>query len=141
MFFPVKIQEVDPGQFLATCRFIPECTFVAKSHDEAVDLAAQAVPGTLELCYRRKKKSIPLPDGTLHEGEIRAYVPIKVQLKIALWNIACDRKMNLSVLARTLHITPTQAQRLVDLSIDKASTESIEAALSSLGVHHTVISD
>ena len=141
MFFPVKIQEVNPDQYLATCRFIPECTFIAKSHDEAVDLSAQAVPGALELCYRRKKKSIPLPDGTLREGEIRAYVPIKVQLKIALWNLIRDREMTLSELARTLRITPTQAQRLVDLSIDKASTESIETALSNLGVHYTVISE
>lgn len=141
MFYPVKIQQVREGEFLATCRTLPECIYTASSHDEAVDLASQLVPGTIELMYRRKRKAIPLPDGTQEEGEIRAYVPIKVQLKVALWNVLCARKMNLSGLCKALNITPTQAQRLVDLSKDKASTDSIESALTQLGVRLTVSED
>lgn len=135
MQYPVKITALTSGKFEATCRFIPECVYECDTEKEALDYAAQAVPGTLELFYRRKRKPIPLPDGTLEDNETPIYVPIKVQSKIVLWNTLIAKYLRVADLAKALGVSAPQAQRYVDLSKDGASIEAIENAFYKLGMH------
>lgn len=138
MQYPVKITALGSGKFQATCRFIPECVYQFDTEKEALDFAGQAIPGTLELYYRRKRKPIPVPDDSLKDGEIPIYVPIKVQAKIALWNALAEKYMRMSDLAKLLGIPAPQAQRYVDLSKDGASVEAIENAFYKLGMHFSL---
>ena len=84
---------------------------------------------------------MPLPDGSLLAGEIKIFLPIKMQFKIMLWNELIARGITLSTLARQLKMTPSQAQRLVDLTQDRVSTDSLESVLSRIGVRVTASED
>lgn len=140
MYYPLKISTTDSGDVTGSSRDIPECVYLAKSAKEAQDKAAVMMPGTLELFYRRKRRAIPLPS-PLKDGEVPIFVPVRVQAKILLWNTMCALGIKVSDLAQKLEVKPTQAQRLVDLSKDRASMEALENALAFLGYSFTLHTD
>ena len=139
MYYPIEIAKTRSG-YRAFCRDIPEMAVAFDSLDELKEKLRAFVPFVLESQYRREKKRIPLPSQAL-DGEERLYVPLYVQAKIALWNCMVDKGMNLQGLAEMLKVSPAQAQRYVDLSVKKASLESVEEVLHRLGVHLTAIAD
>lgn len=135
MFYPIEIVETKSG-FRAFSRDLPELAVGFDTLEELQEKICAFVPYVMETRYRRERKRIPLPS-ELKDGEKPIYVPLYVQAKIALWNQMMDKDMNLQSLANQLDISPTQAQRYVDLSVKKVSLESIEEALHRLGVHLT----
>ena len=74
---------------------------------------------------------MPLPT-PVQEGEMKVYVPIRVQARILLWNTIIEKGLNMTKFAKAIGVSNSQAQRLVDFT-KKASPESIEIALSKLG--------
>lgn len=137
MYYPIKIQKLADHEFLATCRDIPECLYKGESLEQVQEFAGEALPGALELFYRRKRKAFPLPTAA-QPGEIPVFVPLKVQAKIMFWNFLSTNGIKASEAARRLGVTQTQVQRMVDLSQDKASLESIEEALEVFGARFTL---
>ena len=140
MFYPFKISKTENGRFVITLRDIPECVFTEATEEKAVEAAGTYIPASLEIYYRRKKKAIPLPSA-IETDEFPAYVPLRVQAKILLWNFAISKGMNLQSLADYLGISPSQAQRLVDLSKDGATADTVEDALEKLGGQFTLTSE
>lgn len=131
MIYGIRILEIAPGEYLTTCRDLPECTYTSHSAEEALADAAKAVPGSIELFYRQRKKAIPLPT-PMEENETPLFIPLRVQAKILLWNTIVAKGMSLTEFAKVIGSSPSQAQRLVDFS-KSASPESIEQALAQLG--------
>lgn len=132
MRYGIKITKNNDGQFTVTCRDIPECVFDAPTEEKAKELSAETLPGTLVLFYRKNRRPIPLPSPVAPD-EYPTYVPTRVQAKILLWNYMLENRYRLTDLAKALGIKPTQAQRLIDLSTDRASMEAIDEALSAIG--------
>lgn len=56
MIYGIRIRELGEKEFLVTCRDLPECTFTACDVPTALAEAAKAIPGTIELFYRQKKR-------------------------------------------------------------------------------------
>lgn len=131
MIYGIRIEKLSTGEYVTTCRDIPECTYTSEDYDTAYHRASEAIPFCLELRYRQQKKAMPLPT-LVRDGEEKVYVPIRVQARILLWNTIVEKGMNMTEFAKTIGTSPSQAQRLVDFT-KKASPESIEKALCELG--------
>lgn len=133
MFYAVKLEELGENEYLVTCRDVPECIFKATSKKEAIEQSPSVLTTAMQMHYRRKRKSFPLP--SLPEiGERLIYLPLKVQAKILFWNYLQAQEIKLADASRRLGLAQTQVQRMVDLNQDKgASLEAIEDAIVSLG--------
>lgn len=134
MRYGVKVSKTDSGEFHVTSRDIPECDYMAKASTEAeaVETASEALPAAMVIFYRRKRLPIPLPT-PVEEGEGIAYVPTRIQAKILLWNYMVENRYRLTDLAKALGVKATQAQRLIDLSTDRASMEALDDAIRAIG--------
>ena len=137
MFYGLKIKANEDGTFEASSRDIPECIYDAPSKEEAVKLAGDMMPGTMELFYRKKKLPIPLPS-PVEEGEVAIMVPTRVQAKILLWNYMVENRYRVADVAKMFGVTQTQAQRYVDLTKDKASMETLDSVMYALGMQFTL---
>lgn len=133
MFYGLKIEKLPSGRFEGSCRDMPECVYEGDSIQEVWDESTKMMPAALELFYRQKRKSMPLPT-PLEDGEVAIRVPIKVQAKILLWNYMIENRYRVADIARLLSISQTQAQRYVDVTKDRASVEAIEDAADALGM-------
>lgn len=134
MRYGIKVSKNENGEFHVTCRDVPECDYIAQASNEAeaVETSSEALPAAMVLFYRKKHTAIPLPS-LVEEGESIAYVPTRVQAKILLWNYMLENRYRLTDLAKALGVKPTQAQRLIDLSTDRASMEALDEALRAIG--------
>lgn len=63
---------------------------------------------------------------------MKVYVPMRVQARILLWNTIVTKGLSMTEFAKTIGVSNSQAQRLVDFS-KNASPESIEQAQAKLG--------
>ena len=141
MFFPLKIQKIKDDQYTGTCRLVPEYSASGRSEEEIVRHAAVSLTSCLELHYRRQKLCLPIPDGSLKEGEVKIPLPLKLQLMIILWNELAARKMTISDLARMLAVTPSQALRFVDRNRAQGSTDTLEQVLGRFGIQVTAVTE
>lgn len=132
MFYGVKIQKLDDGKFQVSCRDFPDVVSEHETEQEAKEFAMSFVPGVMMLEYRHKRKAIPLPSPYL-KNELACYVPTKVQAKILFWNFMIEHGLKIADVARKLGIAHSEAARLVDLTKDSASIDTVERALRELG--------
>lgn len=137
MYYGVQIKELPTGKFEVSCRDLPGFISEHDSREEAKQFAMQFVPGIMTLEYRRKKKAIPLPS-KIRKGDVAYYVPAKVQAKILFWNFMVEHGLKIADVARKLGIAHSEAGRLVDLTKDSASIDSVESALMKLGGSFTL---
>ena len=131
MQYGVNIKKLDNGQFECSCPDIPECVFEDDTLEELYKTAGHALPACLHLFYKSKKIAIPLPKAT--DCQHYVYVPARVQAKILLWNYMVENRYRTSDLARILECSFSQAKRIIDITQDGASIETIENALRKLG--------
>lgn len=137
MFYGVKIKKLDNGNFQVSCRDLPEFVSEHENLEEAKRFASDFVPGSMVMSYRKKKKAIPLPSKP-RKGEFAYYIPAKVQAKILFWNFMMEHGLKIADVARKLGIAHSEAARLVDLTKDSASIDSVESALMKLGGSFTL---
>ncbi len=131
MIYGIRIEKLSTGEYVTTCRDVPECAYTSEDYEIAYRRAREAILLCFELSYRQQKKAMPLPT-PVHDGEERIYVPIRVQARILLWNTIVEKGMSMTEFAKAIGSSPSQAQRLVDFS-KSASPENIEQALAELG--------
>ena len=127
MYYGIKIQKIKNGLFQVSCRDMPGYVSEHETEEEAKEFAKAFVPGLKTLEYRHKKKAIPMPS-KVRKGEIAYEIPAKVQAKILFWNFMIENGLKIADVARKLGIAHSEAARLVDLTKDKASIDSVEAA-------------
>lgn len=131
MIYGIRIEKLSTGEYVTTCRDVPECTYTSEDYETAYYRASEAIPFCFEFRYRQQKKAMPLPT-PVRDGEEHVYVPIRVQARILLWNTIVEKGLSMTEFAKAIGTSPSQAQRLVDFT-KKASPESIEQALKKLG--------
>lgn len=131
MIYGIRIEKLSTGKYVTTCRDISECTYTSEDLETAYSRASEAIPFCFEFSYRQQKKAMPLPS-PMQDGEMKVYVPMRVQARILLWNTIVSKGLSMTEFAKVVGVSNSQAQRLVDFT-KKASPENIEQALAKLG--------
>lgn len=128
MIYVFEIKKTDEG-YIA---YIPDVDIETKPQ-ETEEMACQAFmegfAGAIELKYRKKKQPIPLPN--IKDGEYGFKIPIKLQLRILLWNAMLDKHVSQTQLAEKLGISRAYMNQF--FITDNVSVEKFEEALEALG--------
>ena len=97
----------------------------------------KGLSGFIELQYRKQKLPIPLPRHNIEEGDRVLYIPLKLQLRILLWNTMLTRRYRAADIAKLLGVSRQQVQMYVNGS-SGVSVESYEKVLKLLGVYPSI---
>lgn len=106
------------------------------SSEQVEEVISEGLSGVIELKYRKNKKPIPLP--VTEAIEYGAYVPVKLQLRILLWNTMLEQHVTQTELAEKLEISKAHMNQF--FITDNVSVEKYEEALQVLGIIPTVTS-
>ncbi|MDY2868477.1 MAG: hypothetical protein SOT69_07105, partial [Mesosutterella sp.] len=124
-----------PPRFSQDLRKSPYTDAEFDTESDAMKYMIAAIPLIMQEGSRNKKKAIPLPSAV---GAQYAYVPLKHQARIMLWNHMVKNRYRIADIARLLDMAPSQASRLVDFRKDLASVDVVEKALTALGCEFNV---
>lgn len=117
------------------CRDLPELNSYGDDREHAISEAVDAIETTLSI-YVDQRRSIP-EASPAQDGEVVIYLPAVTTAKIYLWNEMMARGMRKADLCRTLGVSQTQGDRLVDF-LHTSKMEQLEVALDRLGLHLSV---
>ena len=88
--------------------------------EKVEEVISEGLSGVIELKYRKNKKPISLPSTEV--TEYGAVVPIKLQLRILLWNTMLEQHVTQTELAEKLGISKAHMNQFfitVNVSVDK----------------------
>jgi len=112
------------------CRDLPELNSFGDDRQHAISEAVDAIESALSIYVDQRR---PIPDATpAEDGEVSIHLPAVTVAKIALWNEMMARGMRKADLCRSLGVSQTQGDRLVDF-LHTSKMEAIEKALAALG--------
>ncbi|SPT70053.1 helix-turn-helix domain-containing protein [Anaerobiospirillum thomasii] len=111
MLYAYEVKEQD-GKYVGYVYDIDMTTKPLNSADEVDEALMQAFSGYIEIVYRRKRKPIPLPL-TNTDDKYALYIPIKLQLKIHLWNTMLEKHINQTELAQMLGVSRMAVNQMV----------------------------
>ncbi len=121
MLYSYEIIENEDG-FVGYVTDLDFKTKPQKTIEEAESVLTEGLSAFVEVCFRAKKKMIPLPS-TDCKDKLALYVPIKLQLRILLWNTMLEKKVKQSELAQTLEVTKAMVNQMVNgkgnISVEK----------------------
>lgn len=103
------------------------------SSEKVEEVITEGLSGVIELKYRKNKKPIPLP--VTEVTEYGAVAPVKLQLRIMLWNTMLDQHVSQTELAEKLGISKAHMNQF--FITDNVSVEKYEEALQTLGITPT----
>lgn len=129
MIYAYDIKETPEG-FVGYVKDLELETMPQPTAEEVGTLLPKVVAGFIELQYRRKHKPIPLP-ATRPAKDRALYVPIKLQLRILLWNTMQEKKVKQVELGEMLGESKAMIQQY--FSGGNVSVEKYERALQALG--------
>ena len=109
---------------------VPEAVMAARSYDEAVDFAEEALVGALA-GYVEAHRALPAPGATAL-GQVLVTVPPLVAAKLALYAVLQHRRITKVELARRLGVSDTTAHRIVDPE-HRSHIDQVERALRAVG--------
>lgn len=104
------------------------------SAEQVEEVICEGLSGVIELKYRKNKKPIPLP--TTEVTAYGAVVPIKLQLRILLWNIMLEEHVSQTELAEALGISKSHMNQF--FISDHVSVEKYEKAINNFKKDITV---
>ena len=99
------------------------------SSEKVQEVISEGLSGVIELKYRKNKKPIPLPSTEV--TEYVAVVPIKLQLRILLWNTMLEQHVTQTEPAEKLGISKAHMNQF--FIIDNVSADKYEEVLQVLG--------
>lgn len=112
------------------CRDLPELNSFGDDRQHAISEAVDAIESALSIYVDERR---PIPAATpAEEGEVSIHLPAVTVAKIALWNEMMARGMRKADLCRSLGVSQTQGDRLVDF-LHTSKMEQLESALAALG--------
>lgn len=118
------------------CRDLPELNSFGDDRQHAISEAVDAIESALSIYVDQRR---PIPDATpAEDGEVSIHLPAVTVAKIALWNEMMARGMRKADLCRSLGVSQTQGDRLVDF-LHTSKMEQLESALAALGKRLCVI--
>ncbi len=136
MFYKYTVKEQD-GKFTGFVQDLDLETQELSSPEEVKDALVKGLSAYVEVQFRRQKLPIPLPSEEPKEGDKVLYVPVRLQLRILLWNTMLKKRYRQADLAKMLGVSRAQAQMYVNGS-SGVSVESYEKALKAMDVFPTV---
>ena len=129
MHYPALIKPDGDG-WLVTFPDIPEALTAGSTHEEAIDMAKDALVTALEF-YFDDKREIPAPS-RVKRGQVAVDLPASVAAKVLLLNEMIAQNIRPSELARRLGTTAQEVNRLTQLS-HATKIDGIDNALQALG--------
>lgn len=113
MRYPARFKPAPEGGFVVTFRDIPEAITQGDTEAEAIEMAEDVLYSSMEL-YFEDKRPVPLP-GVAKRGDHLIDLPPSVWAKVLLLNEMLAQKVTPSELARRLHTTPQNMNKVIDL--------------------------
>lgn len=136
MLYAYDIKETSEG-FVGECFDLDFVTKPQKTFDDAEETLTDGFAGFIELVYRKKGKPIPLP-ATDCKNKMALYVPIKLQLRILLWNTMLEQHIKQVELADKLGVSKAQINQML-CGKGGTSESKYEEALRILGKTPNVV--
>ena len=136
MFYKYSIREVEK-KFYGYVEDLDLESLPQNSADEAKEALIKGLSGFIEIQYRKQKLPIPLPKHNITEGDQVLYIPLKLQLRILLWNTMLTRRYRSADIAKLLGVSRQQAQMYINGS-SGVSVESYEKVLKLLCVYPSI---
>lgn len=130
--YPVKLATDRSGGFVVTFVDIPEAITQGDTEMHALDAAQDALQSALDF-YFEDKRMVPLPSKP-KRGQRLVELPASLSAKVLLLNEMISQNVRPAELARRLHTTPQEVNRLTNVH-HKTRIDGIAAALQALGRH------
>ncbi len=133
MKFPVTLTEdLNEGGYVVTFKDVPEAITQGETIEDSLEMAQEALESAIEF-YFEDKRSVPTPSKA-RRGQYVVELPASMSAKILLLNEMVAQKIRPAELARRLHTTPQEVNRLTNLR-HATRIDGIAAALQVLGRH------
>jgi len=129
--YPVILTpDKEAGGFVVTFPDIPEAITQGETVDEALAMAAEALETAMDF-YFDGKRAVPMPSPAKRRQQVVA-LPLSVSAKVLLLNEMIRQQVRPSELARRLHTTPQEVNRLTNLH-HTTKIDGIAGAMKVLG--------
>jgi antitoxin HicB len=129
MRYPVRIQR-DGKYFLVTFPDIPEAITQGQSEEQAMRAAKDALETALDF-YFEENRIVPGPSA-LKRRQRFVELPVSLSAKVLLLNEMLRQKVRPAELARRLHTTPQEINRLTNIR-HTSKIDGIADAMKALG--------
>ena len=131
LVYPVILTpDKEAGGFVVTFRDIPEAISQGETVDEALAMAAEALETAMDF-YFDGKRAVPMPSIAKRRQHVVA-LPLSVSAKVLLLNEMIRQQVRPAELARRLHATPQEVNRLTNLH-HTTKIDGIAGAMKVLG--------
>ena len=127
--YPVTLTP-DNGGFVVTFTDIPEAITQGETEDEALAAAKDALESAIDF-YLEDKRAVPKPS-KVKRGQRVIELPASLSAKVLLLNEMIAQNVRPAELARRLHTTPQEVNRLTNVR-HTTRIDGIAAALRALG--------
>ena len=127
--YPVTLTP-DNGGFVVTFTDIPEAITQGETEDEALAAAKDALESAIDF-YLEDKRAVPKPSKA-KRGQRVIELPASLSAKVLLLNEMIAKNVRPAELARRLHTTPQEVNRLTNVR-HTTRIDGIAAALRALG--------
>jgi antitoxin HicB len=127
--YPARIVSDGDG-FMVSFPDIPEALTQASTHEEALDMAADALTTAMDF-YFEDRRPVPAPSQA-KRGQVLVDLPASVAAKVLLLNELIAQGKRNAELARLMNVSPQEVSRLTDLH-HATKIDAIDAALQALG--------
>ena len=129
--YPVTLTpDKEDGGFVVTFRDIPEAITQGETVEEALEMAAEALESAMDF-YFEDKRPVPMPSPAKRRQHV-VELPISLSAKVLLLNEMIRQGVRPAELARRLHTTPQEVNRLTNLR-HTSKIDGIAGAMKALG--------
>ena len=127
--YPVSLKK--DGKFiLVTFPDIPEAITSGNNRDHALEMAAEALESAMDF-YFEQRRAVPTPTKA-KRGQPVVELPVSLSAKVLLLNEMIKQKVRPAELARRLHTSPQEVNRLTDIR-HTSRIDGIAGAMKTLG--------
>lgn len=129
--YPVQITPDGDG-YLVQFPDIPEAITFGESISHAKEMANDALLTALEF-YFEDLREVP-PPSTVEPGQDYVELPASIAVKVQLLNEMVRQRVKQTELAKRMHLSPTQVNRMVNVR-QSTKIDTLNQAFKALGKH------
>jgi antitoxin HicB len=127
--YPAKLQK-DGKYLMVTFPDIPEAHSMGDSVEDALAMGAEALELALDF-YFETHRTVPAPS-KVKRGQYVVELPLSVSAKVMLWNEMLRKNVKPAELARRLHTTPQEVNRMTDVR-HSTKIDTLAKAIAAVG--------
>lgn len=129
MFYAAKFEKDEDGLYSVTFRDIPEAITSGDNLEDAISMAKDALITAMDFYFEDKRK-VPMPSKAEKEEHL-IELPASVFAKVLLLNTMIEQNISNSELARRIHLSKQEMQRITNLN-HLTKIDTISKALSAM---------